>query len=53
MSNDDMITWQDNDFNSKEKAIAQSSDNIDSYAGLNKSLAVREAVNSVPSVYAL
>lgn len=36
MSNEDMITWQDNDFHSKENAIAKLSDSVTSYTGLNK-----------------
>jgi hypothetical protein len=34
--NDDMITWDDNDSGSKEKAFAKFSDSVDSYVGLPK-----------------
>ena len=37
MSNDDMITWQDGDDNSKAEAMSQFADNVNSYSGLNKS----------------
>ena len=36
MSNEDMITWQDNDFHSKENAISKLTDSVNSYTGLNK-----------------
>lgn len=36
MSNEDMITWQDNDFHSKENAISKLTDSVSSYTGLNK-----------------
>ena len=32
-----MLTWRDDDSSSKESAMAQFADNVDSYAGLNKS----------------
>jgi hypothetical protein len=34
--NDDMITWSDDKPNSKEQAVSQFSDNINSYVGLSK-----------------
>jgi len=37
MSKDDMITWSENDFSSKEKAMASFSESVDSYTGLSKS----------------
>jgi len=37
MSNDDMITWQDGDDNSKAEAMSQFAENVSSYSGLNKS----------------
>lgn len=37
MNNEDMITWNDQDFNSKSHALASLSDNIDHYTGLSKS----------------
>lgn len=35
---DDMITWSDDNFSSKENAMGQLSNNIDAYSGLNKSM---------------
>ena len=35
--NEEMITWNEDDFGSKSKAMAEFNDNINSYAGLNKS----------------
>ena len=35
--NEDMITWSDDNQDSKAKAIAQFSENVNSYGGLNKS----------------
>jgi hypothetical protein len=35
--NEDMLTWQDGDENSKASAMSQFSKNVDSYSGLNKS----------------
>lgn len=37
MSNEDMLTWSDEDFNSKSNAMSQLSDNISHYTGLGKS----------------
>jgi hypothetical protein len=34
--NDDMITWSDDKPNSKEQAVSQFSDNVNSYVGLSK-----------------
>lgn len=34
---DEMITWSDDNFSSKEQALGRMSDNVDSYSGLNKS----------------
>lgn len=34
---DEMITWSDDNFSSKENAIGKMSDNIDAYQGVNKS----------------
>jgi hypothetical protein len=36
MNNEEMITWRDEDFSSKTNAMSQLSDNVDSYASLNK-----------------
>jgi hypothetical protein len=37
MSNEDMLTWSDEDFTSKSNAMSQLSDNISHYTGLSKS----------------
>lgn len=37
MSSDDMITWREDDFSSKEKAMSNFSESISSYTGLSKS----------------
>ena len=37
MNEKEMLTWRDDDSSSKESAMAQFADNVDSYAGLNKS----------------
>jgi len=37
MSEEDMITWSDDNFSSKSNAMERLSDNINSYSGLNKS----------------
>jgi hypothetical protein len=36
---DEMITWSDDSFSSKENALNRLSDNVDAYSGLNKSTA--------------
>ena len=38
MNEKEMLTWRDDDSSSKESAMAQFADNVDSYAGLNKML---------------
>ena len=35
--NEEMITWSDDDFNSKSEAMSKFNDNIESYTGLPKS----------------
>lgn len=35
--NEEMITWSDDDFNSKSEAMSKFNDNIESYTGLSKS----------------
>ena len=37
MSNEDMLTWSDEDFSSKTNAMSQLSDNISHYQGVSKS----------------
>ena len=37
MSEENMITWEDDDFNSKAEALSKFSDSVDSYSGLSKS----------------
>lgn len=37
MSEENMITWEDDDFNSKADALSKFSDSVDSYSGLSKS----------------
>jgi hypothetical protein len=37
MSEENMITWEDDDFNSKAEALSKFSESVDSYSGLNKS----------------
>ena len=34
---EDMITWSDDDFNSKAEALSKMTDSVDSYTGLSKS----------------
>jgi hypothetical protein len=36
MKNEDMITWEDGDFHSKEDAMSKFSDSVESYTGLHK-----------------
>ena len=36
MSEENIITWRDEDFLSKENAISKFSENVDSYAGVSK-----------------
>jgi hypothetical protein len=38
MSNEDMLTWSEEDFNSKANAMSQLSDNISHYQGVSKSV---------------